>query len=357
MTISQIQARLAACVLLLSLVCLPLKAQTVSSRSSSSTSSGQGASFSIRGKVYSEYTNIVPEILEVKLEKNFTPVEQTYLRSDHAFEFRNLSTGNYNVVIKDERFEDVNMGVEVFGRFSQTFYVNVVLTLRKKDAGQSRELQADDELGDTVSVTLLSSKVPAKALKLYRKGLELDEKKKYPQAIEELNQAISIYPEFYSAQRNLGVLYFIVEKYSPSVNTLLTASRLNPGSAKVEYFLGLDYLNLNDLGAAQSHFAKAITLAPQKAGAYYFQGYIFFKQNRLQEAEKSLKKALELDDVFSSYSRLQLANIYMKESQLEEAYHQMEIFLKETPNAQEVSQVMTNLKILRELLGQPPDRP
>ncbi|MBZ5553106.1 MAG: tetratricopeptide repeat protein [Acidobacteriia bacterium] len=357
MTLNHAQARLAMGALFLLLVPLTAEAQAVGNRGSSSSGSGQSPVYTIRGKVYSEYTNIVPEILEVRLEKNFTPITQAYLRSDHGFEFSRIPAGNYNVVIKDTRFEDINVPVEVFGQSSQTFYVNVALTLRKNDKNQSPGLEADDDLGDTVSVTLLSSKVPPKALKLYRKALELDRQKKYPEAIEDLKLAVSIFSDFYSAQRNLGVLEFTDGKYPESMAALQTASRLNPGSAKVQYFLGLDCLNLNDLGTALGHFDKVITLAPQRAGAYYFQGYIFYKQNRLDQAEKSLKRALELDDKFSSYSRLQLANVYMKESQLAAAYHQMEVFLKETPNAQEVSQVMTNLKILKEILGQPPNQP
>ena len=357
MSLSHTQARVMVYATLLFFSSLPLNAQTSGTRTGTGTSSSQNPVFAIRGKIYSEYTNIVPEILEVKLEKTFTPVTQTYLGSDHSFEFRGLSAGNYNVIIKDERFEDINIPVEIFGQSSQTFYVNGVLTLKKKDGKGSEKLEADDEMGDTVSVTLLSSKVPNRALKLYRKGLELDQKKKYPEAIEELKQALEIFPDFYSAQRNLGVIYFILGNYSASLTALQTASRLNSSSAKVEYFLGLDCLNLNDLSTAQDHFTRVTSLAPQKAGAYYFQGYIYYKQNHLKDAEKSLKKALELDDVFSTYSRLQLANVYMKESQLEEAYHQMEVFLKETPHAEEVSQVMTNLKILREILGPPSNQP
>jgi tetratricopeptide (TPR) repeat protein len=357
MLISHAQARVTMFATLVFFISLPLDAQSGGTRVVTGASTGQPAVFTIRGKVYSEYTNIVPEILEVKLEKNFTPVNQAFLRSDHAFEFRGLSAGNYKVTIKDERFEDINIPVEVFGQTSQTFYVNAVLTLKKKDGLQSQQLEADDEMGDTVSVTLLSSKVPGRALKLYRKGLELEQRKKYPEAIEEFKQAVSIFPEFYSAQRNVGVLYFLAGNYADSLTALQTALKLNSSSAKVEYYLGLDCFNLHDLSTAQGHFARVISLAPQKAGAYYFQGYIFYKQNRLKEAEKSLRKALELEDVFSSYSRLQLANVYMKESQLEEAYHQMEVFLKETPHAQEVSQVMTNLKILREILGPPSNQP
>ncbi|MBZ5536717.1 MAG: tetratricopeptide repeat protein [Acidobacteriia bacterium] len=357
MKVNRLRTRLALGTLLVLLAPLIVEAQATTNRGTSNAGSGQSAVFNIRGKVYSEYTNIVPEILEVRLEKNFTPIAQAYLRSDHGFEFTHIPAGNYNVVIKDSRFEDVNLQVEVFGHSSQTFYVNVVLTVRKDDKSQPQGLDADDDLGDTVSVTLLSTKVPPKALKLYHKALELDHQKKYPEAIEELKLAVSIFPDFYSAQRNLGILYFTSGKYSDSMAALQTASRLNPGSAKVQYFLGLNCVNLDDLVTALDHFGRVIALAPQKAGAYYFRGYIFYKQNRLDEAEKSLKKALELDDAFSSYSRLQLANVYMKESQLSEAYHQMEVFLKETPSAQEVSQVMTNLKILKEIIGQPPNQP
>lgn len=346
-----IRAYIAAAGLVALLGSSVLSAQSAPSRGGAISTPSELPVFAIHGRVYGDRPNVVPDILEVQLERTSTPVERTFLGSDQSFEFHNLPPGSYNVLIKDERFEDINIGVQVYGQYSQTFYVIAMLTPKKKEATPSQELEADDDLSDAVSVTLLSKKISPKAMKLYRKALELDQHKKYPEAIAELNQAILIDPEFYSAQRNLGILYFLTGEFARSITALQVAMRLNPNSSKVHYFLGLNYLNNNDLGGAQDHFGKAIALAPQKAGPYYFQGYIFYKQNRLADAEKSLKKSLELDNALSSYARLQLSNVYIKESQLQEAYQQMEIFLKEKPGALEVSQVMANLKILREILG------
>lgn len=313
--------------------------------------------FTIRGRVQSEVVNGTPEILEVKLEKVSALVDQSFLRSDHSFEFLNLGPGTYNVVIKDEEFEDVSVAVDVFGRISQIFYVYIMLTPRRKSGTQAQEWEADDEINNTVSVSLLSKKVPPKALKLYRQSLDLEQKRKYPEAIAKLEHAVSMAPDFYSAQRNLGIDYFVSGQSLNAISSLQSALKLNPNSSKVNFFLGLSFLNTGDLPTAQNHFMQAISLAPEKAGPHYFLGYIYYKQNRLEEAEKNLKKAMEFDKALGSYSRLQLANVYLKQSQLEEAYKQMEIFLKEKPNAQEVSQVMSNLRVLRDILNYPIKQP
>lgn len=307
--------------------------------------------FTVRGQVYSAYANNIPEFLEVRLEKIGALVAQYFLRADHSFEFRNLPAGTYNIVIKDERFEEVQLRVEVYGSSPQTFLATVMLSPRKKDAPQAQLVDADDEIADTVSVMLLSKKIPSKAAKHYRKSLELENRKKMPEALAELKEALRLAPDFYSAQRNLGLLLFHSGHISDSIAPLEAALKLNPQSATVNYFLGLAYLDKKDFTIAETYFKNASSLHPEKAGPHYFLGYIHFKQNKMEEAEKSLRRAMERDPLFASYSRLQLANIYLKKSQLEEAYRQMEVFLKEQPQALEVSQVISNLKVLREILG------
>lgn len=310
--------------------------------------------FAIRGLVMAERVNGVPEMLGVQLTKNGALVDQGFVRSDYSFEFRNLGSGAYYVVMKDQAIEDVNLSVEVFGRVSQTFFVTVILQLRQKESIRSRQLMEDDEINNTISVSALAKKIPRRATRFYEKSLELDQKKKYVEAIDVLKQAISLAPDFYSAHRNMGIDYFRLNRIPESVAPFEQALKINSESSKVHYFLGLAYLDAKNYTIAQGHLEKSILLAPDRARAYYFLGYAFYKQNRLNDAEKSLKRALELDDALNSYTRLQLANVYLKRAQLAEAYEQMELFLKANPTAQEVSQVMNNLRIVREMLAQQP---
>jgi Flp pilus assembly protein TadD len=334
-----------------------LLAQRTIPRQSGGLGRDQTPVFKIQGRVQTENQQSVPEMLEVRLEKDGAPVKQTYLPSDDNFEFTNLPEGSYKLVIRPEKFEDVNLNVDVSGRVSQTFYIHVVLVPKGSEAHDANKLRADDDLADTVSVMLLSQKIPSKAQKCYRKSLDLQNKKKYPQAIQQLKQAIALSPEFYSAQRNLGILYMLSESPSEAISPLEAALKINPKSAKVNYTLGLATLRLSDLPHANDYFSRVVSLAPNQAGPHYFQGYIAYKQGRLKDAEASLRKAIAAGGELKSYSRLQLANVYLRQSDLEDAYQQTEMFLKEQPTAQEVSQVIANLKILRELMGRSPDRP
>ncbi len=311
--------------------------------------------FAIHGRVISDIPNGVPDILEVRLQHLGVDIEQDFIHSDHSFEFRDLPPGNYNISIQAEKFKDVNQSVDLYGNNPMTFYMDVFLS--PKNERRVEKVEADDELSDAVSVKLLATKIPGKAMKHYRMSLELDRAGKTPAAISELQKAIAISPDFYSAQRNLGLLYFRLDQPEQAIPHLQAALKLFPSSAKVNYYLGLLDVRKGELQPALAYFQKAISLAPDKAAPYYFQGYIFYKMNRLDEAEKSLKRAFSLDPLVKSYSRLQLANVYLKKYQLDEAYREMENFLREQPTAPEVSQVMSNLKILRQMLPASPDPP
>lgn len=327
--------------------------------SPTTTRSGQSNPlFTIRGLVMSERVHGVPELLGVNLTKNGALVDQAFMRSDNSFEFRNLSAGVYNVVIKEEAFEEIQLPVEVFGRTSQTFFVTVILQPKEKQSIHSRQMVEDDEFNNTISVGALAKKIPRKAKRLYEKSLRLDQNKKYAEAADLLNQAVAVAPDFYSAHRNLGIDYFRLNRVPESITPLEQALRINPDSAKVHYFLGMAYMDAQNYTVAQGHLEKSILLAPDQARPHYFLGYVFYKQNRLDDAEKSLKRALEMDEVLAGYTRLQLANVYLKRSQLAEAFDQMEIFLKANPTAQEISQVVSNLRVVREMLAQqPPHQP
>ena len=340
--------------------CLLLAASlswTQPGRSSGNSSNTQNVVFVIQGTVHAEYNTAVPENLEVRLDKNGSPVDQAFLRSDHTFEFHNLPAGNYHVVIKDELFEEVNLGVELFGRNSQSFFLNVMLVPRGNDRKQGRALDADDDLTDTISVTLLTQKIPPKAMKHYRKGIMLSRQQKYPEAMAQMHEAISLFQDFYSAHRNLGILYFQAGQTSNAISSLTTALKLNPRSYKINYFLGISYLREMRLEDAQQYLIRATALEPQNARPYYFLGYIYYRKNLLNEARQSLKKAMENEDQISQYARLQLANVYIKETQLQEAYQQMELFLKENPDAAEIALVIANLKALREVMDRSAIRP
>jgi Flp pilus assembly protein TadD len=330
---------------------------TQSGRSSGNSANTQNVIFTIQGTVYGEYSTAVPENVEVRLDKIGSPVGQTFLRSDHTFEFHNLPAGNYHVVIKDERFDEVNIGIDLSGRYSQSFLVNVMLVPRGNDQKQGRALDADDDLNDTISVTLLSQKIPPKAMKHYRKGITLSRQKKYPEAMAQMHEAISLFLDFYSAHRNLGILYFQAGQTSDAISSLTTALKLNPGSYKINYFLGISHLKAEHLEDAQRYLIQATALGPQNARPYYFLGYIYYKKNNLKEAEQSLNKAMEKEDQISKYARLQLANVYIKDSQLQEAYQQMEFFLKENPDSAEIAMVIANLKALRTVMDHSAIRP
>ena len=307
--------------------------------------------FAIDGHVLTGNFVKIPDMIEVTLERAGALVDQTYIRSDRTFQFSGLHQDTYHILIKADKFEEINQVIPVSGQVSQTFFVNIFLVPKTELSAQTRAVEADDDMGDTISVAMLSAKIPHKAVKWYKKSLELDHKKKLADAQAALEHAVTLAPDFYSAQRNLGILFIRQNQPEKAVIPLQAALKLNPSSGKVSFYLALAYLQTGHLDVALKQFSQAITLSPEKASPYYFQGYIYYKENRLKDAEESLRKAFERDPYVKSFSRLQLANVYMKEANLTEAFHEMELFLKEQPTAQEVSQVMANLRILKQMLG------
>jgi Flp pilus assembly protein TadD len=315
--------------------------------------------FNVRGMVLCDAATSIPENLGVDLASLAGPIQHTFLRSDHSFEFQGLTEGHYVIQIRNEKFDDVDQSIDLSRQrslpgASATFVIVVVLTPKGMHDPKKQALDADDEFGNTIAVTALSTKIPKNAMKLYRKSLQARQKKFYIQEIADLKEALLVFPTFYSAQRNLGIAYYHSRQTTLALAPLQAALNLNPQSGKVNFFLGLCSLDMQDLDGSRKFLEQSSRLAPDKALPLYILGYVDYKLNRLDNAKKALKQAMILDPEFASYSRLQLANVYLKESQLTEAYGEMEDFLKEKPQADEIAQVMHNLRVLRQVLETTP---
>ena len=104
------------------------------------------------------------------------------------------------------------------------------------------------------------------------RGMELGDKGKVAQSIQDLTKAIEINPGLSEAYKYRGSLYGLTKQYEKSVADLTKFLEKNPGEAEQFYNRGLSLLNLGRTQEAIADFNKTLELNPDFSRAYRARG-------------------------------------------------------------------------------------
>jgi tetratricopeptide (TPR) repeat protein len=147
------------------------------------------------------------------------------------------------------------------------------------------------------SITLFSHAIEATQnnyLAYYNLGTAYNDIGRYPEAIEELKQAIKITPYYADAYYNLGVAYGNLSRHTEAIEAFTQFINIKPDDADAHYNLGLAYGNLNRRAEAIEAFKQAIKIKPNYAEAHYNLGtaYLAIGDKNSAMAEYNILKSL-----------------------------------------------------------------
>jgi tetratricopeptide (TPR) repeat protein len=276
-------------------------------------------------------------------------VAGTYTDASGRFEFRGIPNGNYLLHLRKEGYQEVNLRMEVFSRRSTTFRQDLFLEPVLPPPGRGNAARSHrDPSGPAVSVARLSQSIPKKAAKEFERALSKAKSGQTEQAIQHLQKAIELFPNYYQARNNLGAQYIKLARYDEALPHLLKAVAIDPTGT-------LPYINLGDLYSQKKEFHKAIDvlnkaiqLDPTAAVGHYRLGQVYYEIGALDEAEKRFRKACEMEPKQMADARLNLANIYLKQKDYSKVVTELEIYLAENSDSQFAPQAR---KMLEQLKG------
>ena len=163
---------------------------------------GTGAAHSIRGKIYLP-SGQSPELrMRVVLEVSIGGIfGETFSDSVGNFEFRAIANGNYYLKVQgDSRlFEPFSEALEISGSFARTFTPQVYL--------RARAIDPRDKLNNRILSVADTQEVPKAARQNYEKGLKLAQANQPQAAIEKLQEALKVFPDYLYALNKLGEQY------------------------------------------------------------------------------------------------------------------------------------------------------
>jgi tetratricopeptide (TPR) repeat protein len=198
---------------------------------------------------------------------------------------------------------------------------------------------------DVIDARVLSARYPRKAVDEYEQAIENTEKGQIDQAIERLQRAVTLAPDFYHAFNNLGVALQRQDRYRDAEKAFLRAMELSPNSQQP--ILNLGILRVQEAEYRRSEggdtyrdlleeavviLDRAIEITANTASAHYYLGATHYRLDLLDRAEHHLLRARELDKSFGPVL-LMLSNVYVKQGRWELVLAQLDAYLREHPDA------------------------
>ena len=139
-----------------------------------------------------------------------------------------------------------------------------------------------------------SNSVPADAVSVYNKALELSNKGELRTALDFYLQAIKIHPKFLEAFNNLGETYSKLGERNKAIKTYLEALAIQRDH-RVLLNLGVEYYNSANFQQALSLFTESLNINQSFTEGHFYTALAYHRTKNIPSAELHLKKVIELD--------------------------------------------------------------
>ncbi|MBI3894328.1 MAG: tetratricopeptide repeat protein [Acidobacteria bacterium] len=276
---------------------------------------------------------------------------QSWLDSKGRFRFRDLPPATYTVAIYIPGAGEIIQTVEITESFADSNH-----RVEKKFLFDSETLQQRARAVPRGLVSVRQLSIPDKARREYMKSMDRLKQLDVEGAIQHLQKAIEVAPQYSEAYNNLGTIYFQRKEYLTAEKYFCRALELEPGAFEPLVNLGGVLLALKRPEEALEVNRQAQQSHPQDALANAQLGLNYFFLRDYEQAVTYLQRTQELDPAHFSQPQLSLAEIYLRRSEEEAALRELQDFLKYHPDSPEAENVRATIEeIQRSQKIPPPD--
>lgn len=256
---------------------------------------------SINGIVFDNNRKPVSEINVELLDGFERLIKTTKTKGSGLYFFQSLPAGVYYVQIRvgGTGFKEVKERIQL-GESNRTVQTS---SGNRTSGSESRQLNFVLEIDENRrnrtpinNTVVFAQNVPEEAENYYNNALKNLEKENREEAVQDLNQAIKIFPEYFAALENLGNIYLDQNKYAEAENVFEKAINVNAKSFRSYFGLAVAQNNLKKKVKAAENLKKANVIDATSINAHLFLGIVQRELKQFDEAEKSLLKAKDLSD-------------------------------------------------------------
>ena len=306
---------------------------------------------SISGLVFGESRAPVADTYVELLDELGQTITQVRTNGSGRYSFNGLPSGRFKIRVFPVGTDYMEQTQEVFlapvsaipGSGADNQQVDFYLRLR--------EGANSGPFG--VPGAIFAQEVPDAARKFYEQGVSELRQKKETEGFESLKKALDVFPNYFLALDRLGTEYAARGNVSPSyfeaARILLTkAIEINPKSYSSMFGLGFAQYHQGMIKEAVENMERAIGVYNNSANGYLWLGIAQKKAGKLVQAEASLKRANNLSKGKVADVHWQLAGLYSDQKRYGEAATELELFLKNKPDARDAEKIKQIIVQLRQ---------
>jgi len=299
----------------------------------------------IMGTVYDSDRRPIPDLWVEVLDEANAQLGRTRTDGVGRYSFSRLSTGIFLVRVASDgihisQTQRVQIAPSAGASGSQIENVDFYLKSHSESTSTSPGARG----------TLFAQDVPDPARGAYEEGVQLLSTD-LDGGMKKLNEAIGIFPDYYAALARYGFELVKSGKYDPAIAPLTKALQVNPKGQDSLFALGVAQYQLKRLPESTVTLTKMVDMAPESPNApyaRYYLGMALVKTGKPAEAEPQLRKAYEQGRrEIPADVHMALAQIYGNSKHYKEAAAELELFLKETPDARDKEKIQALIKQLR----------
>jgi tetratricopeptide (TPR) repeat protein len=317
------------------------------------TSHAQGG-HTLQGKVIAPNGMQPNGPVKITLTFNGRRMYEAFSDLSGRFSFTGLAPGTYQLTAEgdDHSFETTSIYAEVsaFGSAPQLFSQDIQL---RPLVGQP--------LGQTAFVNAFVQDVPKPARQALDRAMKLNVDNKSDAAIEKMQEAIKLFPQYFEAHFQLGNQFMKLGRLDEAIAELDRAREVNANDERLYQSFGLVLMRQKNYAVAVAVFTEASRLNPlnpvnalMKATAFIHQAYSINsatgtgdREHLLNRASVALIQASNLSDKRLKADHLTLAMFYEMKEERDRAASELESYLLENPNARNAEDLRQSIKKLR----------
>ena len=312
-------------------------------------SMGTGGIHSIQGRIYFPSGRRSDMRVMVKLQSYNSGELSVLSDANGGFAFKGLIPGSYTVVVDGGNdYETVrdSVYVETDGNTSRTGGIRLPPTPRIYTVQISLQPKRIDPLKTGVVSAALAS-VPDAAREWYEKAREAAQAGNSKQAIDDLNAALVIYPEFPLALNEIGVQYLRVGQADKAAAALGKAVKLAPEEFQPRLNYGIALLNQKRFAEAEDQLKVALAKNNSAPMAHMYLGIVLVNEHKLDGAQQELETAVRSNIVEVAKAHYYLGGIYWANRNYKRAADELDAYLKLAPKAPDAERLRQSIKDLR----------
>lgn len=311
---------------------------------------------SISGLVFGESRTPMAETYVQLLDELGQTITQTRTNGSGRYAFQGLPPGRFKIRVFPVGTDYIEQTQEVLlapvaampGHGAENQQVDFYLRLR--ESANSGPF--------SVPGAIFAQEVPDAARKLFEQGVAELRQKREQEGFASLKKALDVFPNYFQALDRLGTEYAargrVNASYFEAARILLTkAIEINPKSYSSMFGLGFTQYHQGNLNEAVANLERAIAVYNDNIYGYLWLGIAQKKAGKLAQAEVSFKRANDLGKGKDADVHWQLAGLYSEQKRYRESAAELELFLKNKPDARDAEKIKLLIEQLKQKAATP----